>query len=65
MNMGTLTPQLRTAVRREVFAAIQELFADPDAGLELSERAKRRLGLARKSRGGKRFSLAEMKRRYI
>ncbi len=64
MNTNILTPQLRIAVRREVFAAMQELFADPDVGLELSARAKRRLKLARTSDSGKRFSLAEMKRRY-
>lgn len=58
-----LTPQLKNAVRREVLIAIQEVFADPDTGLELSAYAKRRLRLARKG-GGKRFSLAEMRRRY-
>lgn len=61
--MNVLTPQLRMAVRREVLATVEELLTDPDAGLELSLYAKRRLRLARKG-GGKRFSLAEMKRRY-
>ena len=63
MSNVVLTPQLKIAVRREVLSAVQELFADPDAGLELSAYAKRRLRLARKS-GGKHFSLAEMRRRY-
>lgn len=63
MSSTMLTPQLRMAVRREVLAAVRELLADPDAGLELSAYAKRRLQLAKRA-GGRRFTLAEMKRRY-
>lgn len=58
-----LTPRLKTAVRHEVLAVVNDLFADPDFGLELSARAKRRLRLARKG-GGKRFSLAKMRQLY-
>lgn len=41
----------------------ETLEADPDTGLELSERAKRRLKRARRG-GGRRFSLSEVTRRY-
>ncbi|MEK7170024.1 MAG: hypothetical protein AAB767_01925 [Patescibacteria group bacterium] len=51
------------SVRREVLAAVQELLTDPDAGLELSAYARRRLRLAKKS-NGKRFTLAELRYRY-
>ncbi|MDO8564963.1 MAG: hypothetical protein Q7R88_03140 [bacterium] len=51
------------AVRREVLATVQELFTDPDAGLELSTFAKKRLRLAQSGKS-KRISLADVKRRY-
>ena len=63
MSNTMLTPRLRMSVRREVLAAVQELLTDPDAGLELSAYARRRLRLAKKS-NGKRFTLAELRYRY-
>ena len=64
MSTISLSPKLKVAVRREVATVLQEFFGDPDFGLELTESAKRRLARARKG-GGKRFSLAEMRRRYL
>lgn len=59
----TMTKEIKMIVRREVALQMRELFDDPDAGLLLSEKAKKRL---RASRGykGKITPLDEIKKKY-
>lgn len=59
----TLTKDIKTIVRREVALQIREIFDDPDAGLSLSEKAKKRLRASRAYKG-KIIPLAEIKKKY-
>ncbi len=54
---------LQTKVRVFVVNAIKEVLDDPDFGLELTERAKKRLRQTSRSKR-KTISLSEIKRRY-
>lgn len=60
----TITPQMRSLIAETV----QEILADPDFGLELTAKAKRRLEAARHmmNRGSyKTTSLEEIKKKYL
>lgn len=54
-----LTPQIKTFILR----AIHEILSDPDFGLELSEKAKKRLRQAASSKQ-KTISFSEIKKKY-
>lgn len=59
----TLTKEIKAIVRREVASQIREIFADPEAGFELSEKAKHRLRQARVSKS-KTVPFSEIKKKY-
>ncbi len=62
MNGNTLTQKqnLNNLIRRTVLEVVQEVLADPDFGLELTEKVKKRL----KSKPKKFISLEQIKKKY-
>ena len=65
MNILTISKKgVRPEVKTLITRAVQEVLYDPDFGLELSERAKKRLSEARMSRQ-KGISFSEIKRKYF
>lgn len=50
-------------IRREVLVVLREVIDDPDFGLELTEKAKKRLRKAKSSKR-KGVSFSEIKKRY-
>ena len=64
MNSVTITKKsLDTKVKPLIMQAIHEVLRDPDFGLELSERAKKRLRKAIKSGQGKGTPFSEIKKK--
>ena len=63
--MATATKQQHIASELKAFIAqsIREILDDPDFGLELTERAKKRLRAARKW-NGRGISLADVRKKY-
>ena len=62
--MAALKEQkLEMATRTLIAETVREILEDPDFGLELSERAKRRLSQSRHSK--KTVPLSEIKRKYL
>ena len=62
--MQTIAEQISLPVRAYIASALEELLSDPDLGLELSARAKKRI--EKSARGGqKTFSLAEIRKKYL
>ncbi len=62
MNGNTLTQKqnLNNLIRRTVLEVVQEVLADPDFGLELTEKVKKRL----KSKPKKFISFEQIKKKY-
>ena len=63
MNTVTIPKNLTNEIKSFVVQAIEEVLSDPDFGLELSEKAKKRLGYARISKK-KNIPFSEIKRKY-
>ena len=64
MNILTISKKgVRPEVKTLITRAVQEVLYDPDFGLELSERAKKRLSEARTSKQ-KSIPFSEIKRKY-
>jgi len=63
MPFSTITRRITPEIKRAILRSIAEALNDPDFGLELSEKAKKRLKEARKP-GRKLISAEEIKRKY-
>lgn len=54
---------INSIIRREVLTVLREVIDDPDFGLELTEKAKKRLRKAKSSKQ-KSVSFSEIKKKY-
>ena len=62
--MNTLTARkMNNQIKALVSSAIFDVFNDPDFGLELSAKAKKRLSLS--SKNNKTISLSQIKKKYL
>lgn len=67
INMNTITAikkNFNTEIKPLIMRAIHEVLSDPDFGLELTERAKRRLRKARISRQRRGIPFSDIKKNY-
>ena len=63
MTTSTIYKKLKSELRQFIVETIHQVLDDPDFGMELSERAKKRLEQARKSRK-RGIPASEIRRKY-
>lgn len=62
--MNTLAvKKMNNQIKALVSSAVFDVFSDPDFGLELSAKAKKRLSLS--SKNSKTISLSQIKKKYL